>query len=606
MVSVRDKRSLANLTCLLSFFLLLQIRVSHCDTATHDGDSLDDTELGSSSNLLTSESSLTDKVASVTTSSASPTQNSSTMTATTQNVGDNPPINTGDENSGAKENDHIKHRSPAFLLYEVQRDMMGLSLEAVEYALDLGTDVFAFSLADKLGYLENDNDPHISVIEANKEKLIEKLELLRRHLQPPTTLEPAIAATTEPSPAAGESTSLNSRIAYDIVTKIRRLSLEAINQLLSYDSELGSLPYALCQELGYDEDENGEHFQYLSGKGESVLRDILKRAREALFDESQENSEQRVEPNSPIADKSSTKGEPSVPIKTTNEQYVDEESSNQPSDNEDNPGNNNLTDEGGNEEIGDIGNGEDDESAPVNENQSTLDENKESDEEPLLNAETENDLFDQLIKDTYFLNFLIREEKDLYMLLKERNLDEETLDELLEEYTKWLDGLSEEEEETGNGTDFNGEMKNEKAENGDNQEGEKEKEEEGDKWEEEEGGEDWNEGEGEWEEGGGTELEEDYNEFGDNLDPWSNADEGEYNPGEVEEDGDGGPEIKANVNPKVGVETSNDRGELEYIEYYEGKLHVCPALISLGHLYLWSVSNPLHSAVTLLLLIFIL
>ena len=81
--------------------------------------------------------------------------------------------------------DNRKSVSPGFLLYEVERDILSLTLEDIGYILDFGPEVFAYSLIDKLGYLQKlpaaggEDDPHVSVIEANKEQLMEKLRNLR-------------------------------------------------------------------------------------------------------------------------------------------------------------------------------------------------------------------------------------------------------------------------------------------------------------------------------------------------------------------------------------------------------------------------------------------
>ena len=96
--------------------------------------------------------------------------------------------------------------SAGLLLYEVERDILGLSLDNINYILTFGPEVFAYSLADKLGYLQkfnNGEDPHISIIDANKEHLMEKLKIRIKqdNVQIITTKEPIFLepiTTTDP------------------------------------------------------------------------------------------------------------------------------------------------------------------------------------------------------------------------------------------------------------------------------------------------------------------------------------------------------------------------------------------------------------------------
>ena len=96
--------------------------------------------------------------------------------------------------------------SAGFLLYEIERDILGLSLDDINYILTFGPEVFAYSLADKLGYLQkfnNGDDPHISIIDANKERLMEKLKnrIKQDDMQTITTKEPIFlepTTTTDP------------------------------------------------------------------------------------------------------------------------------------------------------------------------------------------------------------------------------------------------------------------------------------------------------------------------------------------------------------------------------------------------------------------------
>ena len=96
--------------------------------------------------------------------------------------------------------------STGLLLYEVERDILGLPLDDISYILTFGPEVFAYSLADKLGYLQkfnNGDDPHISIIDANKERLMEKLKnrMIQDNVQVITTKEPIFLepiTTTDP------------------------------------------------------------------------------------------------------------------------------------------------------------------------------------------------------------------------------------------------------------------------------------------------------------------------------------------------------------------------------------------------------------------------
>ena len=84
-------------------------------------------------------------------------------------------VNFQSRNSDGKL-DRSRSVSEGFLWYEIRRDIIGLSLDAIDYVLELGPEVFVYSLADKLGYLANgEDDPHIAVIETNKEQLLGKL-----------------------------------------------------------------------------------------------------------------------------------------------------------------------------------------------------------------------------------------------------------------------------------------------------------------------------------------------------------------------------------------------------------------------------------------------
>ena len=111
--------------------------------------------------------------------------------------------------------DHKMSVSTGFLLYEVERDILGLSSDNISYILNFGPEVFAYSLADKLGYLQKFNgrgnggdDPHVPVIEKNRERLMEKLRSQATRMkqdvvnhvetEEPTLQEPFAIMTTDP------------------------------------------------------------------------------------------------------------------------------------------------------------------------------------------------------------------------------------------------------------------------------------------------------------------------------------------------------------------------------------------------------------------------
>ena len=170
-------------------------------------------------------------------------------------------------------------KSPKLLLYEVERGIDDLSLDKIEYVLELDPDVFTYSLADRLGYLieDKDSDVHLPVIEKNKKALISKLEAKRDELR--SARNPTQPPTTFPPPPPLKITVNRMKIKYDIAKGIPKLSLDAINDLLeAYDDS--TLPYAVGEELGYDEDRDVEHFQYLDELGGEKLREILTNHRE--------------------------------------------------------------------------------------------------------------------------------------------------------------------------------------------------------------------------------------------------------------------------------------------------------------------------------------
>ena len=227
--------------------------------------------------------------------SEQPTTEPTTTTTTTTTTADKCPALTTSDDVGKvttrgseppKLPKNIKEPTETFLLCEVEKGIHNLSLDKIEYVLDLDQDVFSYSLADKLGYLKDkDRDIHIPVIEKHQKTLILKLEAMRdelklaeNHAQPPTTSPPA-------APPKITTSAVNSKkIKYDIAKGIPKLSLDAINYLLeAYDDS--ALPYAVGTELGYDEDHDTEHFQYLDKHGGEKLRKILTNLKEKKLKE---------------------------------------------------------------------------------------------------------------------------------------------------------------------------------------------------------------------------------------------------------------------------------------------------------------------------------
>ena len=226
--------------------------------------------------------------------SEQPTTEPTTTTTTTTTTADkSPALITSDDvgkvttrgSEPPKLPKNIREPTETFLLYEVEKGIHNLSLDKIEYVLDLDQDVFSYSLADKLGYLKDkDSDIHIPVIDKHNKTLISKLEAMRDELksaenpaQPPTTSPPAAP------PKITTSAVSSMKIKYDIARGIPKLSLDAINDLLgTYDNS--TLPYAVGTQLGY-EYRDTEHFQYLNELGGEKLREILTNHREKKLKE---------------------------------------------------------------------------------------------------------------------------------------------------------------------------------------------------------------------------------------------------------------------------------------------------------------------------------
>ena len=216
------------------------------------------------------------------TSVATPTNATTTNTTTVSNdTQETTPISQAEKekytiepSSSTKRDDKPKPKSAKFLLYEVEKDIRNLSLDNVNYIIDMGPDVLAYSLLDKLGYREGDieDDPHLKVIEDNKDKLFAKLKVRRKELTPVT--KPPLPST-EPPPRVTTTHVVDvTKIKYDIMKRIKALSLAEFDNLLDvYD--IDTLPYALGIQLGYDDESNAEYFKYLGDQGGKELREIL-------------------------------------------------------------------------------------------------------------------------------------------------------------------------------------------------------------------------------------------------------------------------------------------------------------------------------------------
>ena len=375
-------------------------------------------------------------------------------TSPTTQKEDAPPIIPSNE-IGVKV-DRSKPKSPMFLLYEVERDVQHLSLEDIDYVFELGTDIFSYSLADKLGYLEEENDPHISVIEANKEKLIEKLKNIKQKLSPKsittTTSVVPIIPTTPAKTVEPENSILKSKIAYDVTTRIHKLSLEAVERLLDFDPEMGGLPYALSDELGYNADENDMYFQYLASKEDSVLRGILEMEKERKLDDNMNPSLTDLSDN-PI----DTETPEELSIDTTpsdspgnhgesddGDRNIEISPINGNSDENEGNGNNNIEIQpiNGDENVDKDDGIKNIEISPINGEDKNTDiggeEFTESNEEEYPD-EIDYKLFDEMMTNKDFLDFIYQSEPEIYNELQEDVVDEETLAALLEEYREWIE-----------------------------------------------------------------------------------------------------------------------------------------------------------------------
>ena len=373
------------------------------------------------------------------------------------------PVDESDEGDQNGKLESIKPVSPGFLLYEVQRDLASLTLDDIEYILDLGEDIFSYSLGDKLGYLKTNHDPHIKVIEASKDILIKKLETRREKFidsiegvdaseKPDLQDNPAVATTLPPQTHMQDKSFLRSKVAYEIATGIQDLSLEAIDRMLSFGPEFGSLPYALSQELGYGADESDEHFQYLAGKDDSVLRGILEKTRKSKLEESLRASQKPVQTE---LDLTPSPQQPDVLMKDASSPVesdgVREEIEKTPT-SEQPDGTPVNSPDLHNDKYKD----ENNELTTLNQDKGSLTPNEEEipneiDDEELITP-IERDfpftididikdkaLLVQMLNDTSFLEYLYDVDGELYEALREGEVNEEIAMELLQEYREWLD-----------------------------------------------------------------------------------------------------------------------------------------------------------------------
>ena len=173
------------------------------------------------------------------------------------------------------------------LLYEVEKRMRGLSAEDIQDVFSTGPRVFAFALAHKLGYRYNESDPHVSVIKANKDNLMRRLnETLVKSSKPSIgsdVSEPKSAAVKTPKQVTKSHQSKNKSvqnkpeglIAFEVEKGLQNLSVEAIAQVLDYDRNDVELAGVISRRLGFDSSKEDGHYQYLVVMGDSKLRTKL-------------------------------------------------------------------------------------------------------------------------------------------------------------------------------------------------------------------------------------------------------------------------------------------------------------------------------------------
>ena len=191
------------------------------------------------------------------------------------------PTTKGIPSDGVGNVDHAKQpdknterKTPGMMLYEIERDILNLSLEDIDFILGMETDnaVVSYAIADKLGYLKSgdDSDPHLKVIEDNQKRLVSKLKTKKDHIL--KSMKEATQAPTTPPPPTTTSEDKISYFEYDIMKKIACLSDKQISGLLN-NYGLESFIYALDAELGFDTD--SEYALYLQEQDAEKWREIV-------------------------------------------------------------------------------------------------------------------------------------------------------------------------------------------------------------------------------------------------------------------------------------------------------------------------------------------
>lgn len=169
------------------------------------------------------------------------------------------------------------------LLYEVEKRMLGLSAEDIQDVFSTGPRIFAFALAHKLGYRYNESDPHVSVIKANKDNLMRRLnETLVKSSKPSIgsdVSEPKTAVKTPKQVTKShqsENESVQNKpeglIAFEVEKGLHDLSVDKIAQVLDYDPNDVELADVISRRLGFDSSKEDDHYQYLVVMGDSKLR----------------------------------------------------------------------------------------------------------------------------------------------------------------------------------------------------------------------------------------------------------------------------------------------------------------------------------------------
>ena len=182
-VTRKKKMKILDICLLILSVSLLCVLVTTAPAAQNDDSSTVDKAVVTKNDTTLKNSTTTAKNE---TSVATPTNATTTNTTTVSNdTQETTPISQAEKEKytiepsrSTKREEKPKPKSAKFLLYELEKDIRNLSLDNVNYIIDMGNDVLAYSLLDKLGYREGDieNDPHLKVIEDNNPKLVAKLK----------------------------------------------------------------------------------------------------------------------------------------------------------------------------------------------------------------------------------------------------------------------------------------------------------------------------------------------------------------------------------------------------------------------------------------------